>query len=714
MLAAQLIKYREDLNQVLSLKDSQLKELLTQKLELIKNLEQEKHELQKNLKETRLSVQVQEEIIESVRLENTKLTSKANDLEIVVASINKERLASESQQKFPGQDKEKFDQKQLAASPQLEKMEQRLQEFQQMVGKNKNDAEKEVIESSQKGLWDVHFQNKELRSQLESFRKALTALQDDRERLIEDFRVLQSKYSSELKAEKRRADKLETEISNFKSNFLNMLQQNFLWNQSSQEAKNKKTLDQLAEELENLCKLLTSRNLEISQLSSECENYSQQLDAFSKAMSSLQGDRERLLQELRKLQVAHEAKQGPSSVSTPSDNTSEISSLKHNLEDLQVDRDRLVKEGAIVATAEISKLKAKIDDLERDLQQTKSFQEEAEKEKISYQNELIGLRMEKNLLLAEYQALQSQFQASLKEKEQQITELQRMHHEVVSQGTIAAVAGYPMKGLETVALLGSTDVPEQMSHLLNERNRLQNELQRCLQEMHQRELRFQQMNSKAMQSVEENAVLSAQLKTVSQTLRDNQLRYTDLQNRYLQLEREYQTQIASVQGPAQGEPQTQVPPGAPQEKAAVIVEIDNMELSELRKRLAEMETQHDSAQQTVSQLTEMLSNEKTRRQAAEEALGLSEDQFKRLEVTAYRSTPREYAVQMESDEEREALIINSNEHIIVRKVKGGTLSFRRWIRGRSLYCSKLLTSRAKSRYLFLSYLVILHLLVFCA
>ncbi|KAF1473159.1 hypothetical protein FQV08_0009070, partial [Pygoscelis antarcticus] len=66
---------------------------------------------------------------------------------------------------------------------------------------------------------------------------------------------------------------------------------------------------------------------------------------------------------------------------------------------------------------------------------------------------------------------------------------------------------------------------------------------------------------------------------------------------------------------------------------------------------------------------------------------------------------------MESEEEREALIINPSEHVIVRKVKGGALSFRRWLRGRSLYCSKLLTSRAKSRYLFLTYLVTLHLLV---
>ncbi|XP_054825935.1 golgin subfamily B member 1-like [Eublepharis macularius] len=671
MLMAQLVKYREDLNQVLSLKDHQLKELLTQKLESIKSLEKEKFELQKKQKEMKLTVEVQEEIIESLRLENEKLTTKAHDLEILIASINKERLASESRENFPPQESDRFHQKRgQAISQQLEETcEKRLQLLQQETVKNvvnpkdrphmtvshfEHEASSLENELAEKKILEVQGQNKELRSQIESFGKAMTALQGDRDRLIEDFKVLQSKYTSKIRSEKCRADKLESELKEIKSNIFSLLKEHAFLSQASEEAKSDITLEQFTDEIENLCKTLNIQHVEINRLLSQCANYSQKMDAFSKAMDSLQDDRDRLLQELGKQRIVHEGKQGMSSSSIPSDYINEISSLKRNVETLQLDRERLAKEGASLATAEIADLKSKVNELERDLNQTKVFQEEVEKERASNQNELIKLRMEKNLLLAEFHALQNQFQATIAEKERQISELQRAHSEMVSQGTVSAGSIHLTKGLETVALVGSTEVPEQMNRLLAERNQFPNELQCCLQELHQREVQFQQINAK-------------------------------------------------------GEAQAEVPPGAPQERAAVLVETDNVELS---KRLTEMELQHDSMQQMISQLTEMLSEERNRRQAAEEHLGLSEKQLNRLEMGSYRSIPREYTIQMESDEEREALIINTSEHIIVRKVKGGALSFRRWIRGRSLYCSKLLTSRAKSRYLFLSYLMILHLLVF--
>ncbi|XP_025945161.1 golgin subfamily B member 1-like isoform X1 [Apteryx rowi] len=724
MLSAQLIKYREDLNQILSLKDHQLKDSLKQKLDSIKNLEQEKYNLQKQIKEMQLTSELQKDTAISLEHENKKLISKVNDLESLIASLNKEKLVSESGEKLLSSDS--VQKKECVSNEQCEeKLQKRIQEVQKSVSKNNNGADEkynktvltyehstEADASAQKMILEIQFQNRELRSQNEAFGKAVTALQNDRDRIIEDFKVLQSKYASELKSEKKKGDELKAELDNFKLQLVSVLKENAHLNQVLFDAANKVTLDQIAEEIGNLCKTLAGRELEISRLSSEHANFVHQIEAFSKAMASLQDDRDKLLQELSKQKLASETKQGTASFATAYNSINEINSLKSTLDTPQIDRGRLAKEGASLAAIEISKLKTKVDDLERALHQTKAFQAETEREIASYQNELAVLRMEKNLLLSESQALQNQCEITVAEKDQQIAELQKLQQDTIVKKSVSDGSNYPVKILETASLAGSADIPEEIKHVLAEKNQLQNELQCCLQEIHQKDLHFQQINLKVVQSAEENAILSAQLKTMSQTLRDNQLRYTDLQNRYLRLEREYQTmQVTSFQGTVQDEARAEVPPGAPQERSAVIVEIDNMELNELRKRLAETEQQYDSVQQALSQLTEMLSEEKRRREAAEEALGLSEEQSNRFEVSGYRSVPTEYTVQMESEEEREALIINPSEHVIVRKMKGGALSFRRWLRGRSLYCSKLLTSRAKSRYLFLTYLVTLHIIV---
>ncbi|XP_064921633.1 golgin subfamily B member 1-like isoform X3 [Columba livia] len=682
MLSAQLIKYREDLNQVLSLKDHQLKDLLKQKLDCIKSLEQEKYDLQKQMKEMQLSSQLQKDTTESLEHENKKLVSKVNDLESLIASLNKEKLVSESGEKLLTSDS--IQKIESVSSAQFgENLQKKVQEINKSKGRSTKGADEEYSNAlltlgrgeesdalTEKMILEVQTQNSELRSQNEAFGKAMTALQNDRDRIIEELKVLQSKYTSQLETEKKKGGELEAELNGFKLRLLSVLKENSLLNRAIFAAADKVTLDEIADEIGNVCRTLVSREMEMSRLSSACGNYVDQIDAFSKAMASLQDDRDKLLQELS---------------------------------------NQKAKEGAGLAAVEISKLKSKVDDLEKTLHQTKAFQAETEREIASYQNELAALRMEKNLLVSESLALRNQYQITAAEKDRQIAELQKVQQDMIVKKSVSTGSNYPVKVLETAALAGSADVSGEMKRVLAEKNQLQQELQRCLQETHQKDLHFQQVHSK---SAEENAVLSAQLKTLSQTLRDNQLRYTDLQNRYLRLEREYQTmQVTSFQGAVQDETRAEVPPGAPQERSAVIVEIDNMELNELRKRLTETEQQYDSVQQALAQLTEALAEEKRRREAAEEALGLSEEQSNRFEAGSYRSVPSDYTVQMEAEEEREALIINPSEHIVVRKMKGGALSFRRWLRGRSLYCSKLLTSRAKSRYLFLTYLVTLHLVV---
>ncbi|NXA34469.1 GOGB1 protein, partial [Eudromia elegans] len=129
MLSAQLIKYREDLKQVLSLKDHQLKDLLKQKMDSIKILEQEKCDLQKHIKEMQLTNEMQRDTAVSLEHENKKLVSKVNDLEYLIASLNKEKLVSESGGKLLSSDN--IQKKELIASEQCEeKLQKRPQEVQ--------------------------------------------------------------------------------------------------------------------------------------------------------------------------------------------------------------------------------------------------------------------------------------------------------------------------------------------------------------------------------------------------------------------------------------------------------------------------------------------------------------------------------------------------------------------------------------------------------
>lgn len=112
-----------------------------------------------------------------------------------------------------------------------------------------------------------------------------------------------------------------------------------------------------------------------------------------------------------------------------------------------------------------------------------------------------------------------------------------------------------------------------------------------------------------------------------------------------------------------------------------------------------------------------------------------------------RDAQRDFSIDMEAEEEWEAVSLNPNQPLLTQKVfhsltrftspsasqryinvpefcdcelmacclsrqvSSGVLACRRWLRGRSLYFSRLLTSRTRSRYFFLAYLFAIHMLV---
>ncbi|KAM9860621.1 uncharacterized protein ACBR49_019576 [Aulostomus maculatus] len=235
--------------------------------------------------------------------------------------------------------------------------------------------------------------------------------------------------------------------------------------------------------------------------------------------------------------------------------------------------------------------------------------------------------------------------------------------------------------IETAALTGQSGMEEAVSQLEAERIQLHRDLQRCMDEIQQRDYYFQQLNFKLQQMMEEKDAAAAQLRAVSQTLRDTQ-------NRCHWLESQVQ---------AQGSVSAEVAPGAPQERSNNSIVSDGVDASQLQERLFEMELS--------------LADERARRETAEEALRLCEDRAKSVGSSVSRDSQRDFSIEMETEEEWEALSLNPNQPLITQKVKGGMVMCQRWLRGRSLYFSRLLTSRARSRYFFLAYLLTLHVLV---
>ncbi|XP_041132800.1 golgin subfamily B member 1-like [Polyodon spathula] len=744
LLKAQLIRYREDLNQVLSLKDNQLKQLLKKQLDSIKNLEHGKAVVEKQYQGALSDLEQKIEIIKSLESEKEKLGIQVQELEAIITTMTKEKLemnetkviadlqekivakttecnelkqnldaqkATTNELKIKVKKIEKDTDKILSAAE--AKYNKELSAFERDVDLMRNvseTAEERVAEISrdlmqaEQTILEAKTLNKELKSQNESFGKAMAALQNDRDKLIEDFKHLQVKYDDELKTASGKVNKLEFQLSDATSELNALVKERAVLMRTLSAFESDNTYNQLMVQIEDLRKAVADRDIEIKRFSSEKETYTRQMTAFSKSMASLQDDRDRLLQELGRSKRVYESRQGAAS---PVNNATDL----NNCTALQADNGRLLEEITSLRSErmELSQMKSKAAELQKALQQADAFRLQTEQDVGAYQTELAELRTEKNLLLAESRSLKEQFLKLVADKDREISELQKLYPEESKKSS----GVYPTE-TERVTLVANEDSSDHVQLLLTERIQLQSDLQRCLQEIHQRDLSFQQLNSKMMQTIEEKTNLTTQLKAVTQTLRDTQLHHNELQNRCYWLERQLQTRPiqASFQGHVQGEVATEVPPGAPQERASAVVDLESLEVGELRKRLTDTEQLYNATQQELSQLAESLSEEQARREAAEEALGLAEERVQSFDASSSRSAAREYSIQLESDDEREALIIDPTEHVVVRKMKGGALSVKRWLRGRSLYCSKLLTSRAKSRYLFLTYLLALHVAVF--
>ncbi|XP_061602568.1 centrosome-associated protein CEP250-like isoform X2 [Cololabis saira] len=491
LLRAQLVRYRQDLNRVLALKDHQLQDLLAQQLDRTRDLERE---------------------AESLRAERDAAAQKVLDLEK---------------------------------------------------------------------------QNRATGAEHESLRGATAALQDDRDRLIQDFKVLQARYDRELRESRNGATAAERRLQDAGADLAALTQERDVLARRLAVLDRPDRVDAQADAraglhrlLDELTAALAGKERELALAAAQSGAHQRQLAAFSGSMAALQDDRDRLMDLL--------AGAGSGGVAGP----------------------RLGAEPGGVGGADpaLTKLAAAVP-------------------------------------------------------------RPTMHQDVQREAALLR-SGPGKEDLQTPT------VPSEAERIQLD---LQQNLQRCVYEIQQRDQNLQQLSTKLQQAGEEKAAVAAQLRAVSQTLRDTQDRVHWLENQN------------RVQGP-----DPQVAPGAPQERSTESMMSEAAEAPRLRDRLLEAELS--------------LAEEKNRREAAEEALRLAEEN--RLTSSGpSRDVQRDISIDMEAEDEWDAVSLDPTQPLVAQKVKGGVVSCRRWLRGRSLYFSRLLTSRGRSRYLFLAYLLTLHLLL---
>ncbi|XP_012496785.1 PREDICTED: golgin subfamily B member 1 isoform X5 [Propithecus coquereli] len=654
-LEAELIQYREDLNQVISIKDCQQKQLLEAQLQQNKELKDEYAKLEEKLKESEEAKENLQRSSNALQEEKQGLSKEIESLNVSVSQLKRQLTAlqeegtlgmyhaqlkvkeeevqrlstmlSSSQKRITELEEELIYVQKDAAKKVGEiedKLKKELKHLHHDAGIMRNETEtaeervaelaRDLVEMEQKLLM-VTKENKDLKAQIQSFGRSMSSLQNSRDYANEELDDLKRKYDASLK-----------ELAQLK-------EQKGLLNRE-QDVLSKATFPVNSTEensfshLEKLNQQLLSKDEQLLHLSSQLEDSYNQVQSFSKAMASLQNERDHMWNELEKFRKTEEGKQR--SAAQPATSPAEVQSLKKAMSSLQNDRDRLLKElknlqqQYLQINQEVTELRPLKTQLQDYQDKTKTFQimqEELRKENLSWQHELHQLRMEKSSWEMHERRMKEQYLMALSEKDQQLSHLQNLMREMrssSSQTQPLKVQYQRQASPETAASLDGSQ------NLVHETELLRTQLNDSLKEIHQKELRIQQLNSKFSQLLEEKNTLSVQLCDTSQSLRENQQHYSDLFNHCAVLEKQVQELQA---GPLN----TDVAPGAPQEKNGVHRQSDPEELREPQQSFSEAQQQLCNTKQEVNELRKLLEEERDQRVAAENALSAAEEQIRRLE-----------------------------------------------------------------------------------
>nr|KAF6382091.1 golgin B1 [Pipistrellus kuhlii] len=659
-LDAELIQYREDLNQVISRKDYQQKQLIEAQVQQNKKLKNEYAKLEEKLKESEKAKEELQRSSVALQEENQGLSKEVESLKVFIAQLNRELTALQeggtlgllqAQLKVKEEEVQRLNTTLSSCQNKITELEEELVHVQmeaaKKVGEIENEMKKklkhlhhdagimrnetetaeervaelarDLIEMEQKLLM-VTKENKDLTAQIQSFGGSMSSLQNSRDRANEELDELKRKYDASLK-----------ELAQIKEQGLLSRERDVLVSKPAFPVNS--TEDDSLLHLEKLNQQLMSKDEQLLHLSSQLEVSYNQVQSFSKAVVSLQNERDHLLDELERFRKTEEGKQR--AAAQPATSPAEVQSLKKAMSSLQNDRDRLLTElknlqqQYLQINQEITELRPVKAQLQEYQDKTKTFQimqEELKQENLSWQHELHQLRMEKNSWETHERRMKEQYLMAISDKDQQISHLQNLMRELRSASQTETINIQYQKQASSEAS-ASLDGPH---NLVYETELLRTQLNDSLKEIHQKELRIQQLNSRFSQLLEEKNTLSIQLCNTSQTLRENQQHYSNLFSHCTVLEKQVQVLQA-------GSSSLDVAPGAPQEKNGAHRKSDSEEPRQPQLSLLEAQKQLSSTKQEVNELRKLLEEERDQKVAAETALSMAEEQIRRLEHSEWDS-----------------------------------------------------------------------------
>ncbi|NXN06950.1 GOGB1 protein, partial [Indicator maculatus] len=700
-LNAELVRYREDLNQVISIKDSQQMQLLKTQLQRIQALEKEKAAIEAQLKgfqhaqdELRGSMEALQEDKAGMSEEIETLKSSLSWVQSEMTALREGSPIVECQAQLKTREEEAEElSHQLSLSHQRiaeleeelvsvqrdavkrvgeaeERLKKELKHLHHDAGIMRNETEtaeervaelaRDLMEMEQK-LLAVTDENKELRAQIQSFGKSMSSLQDSRDQAHEELHALKQKYSADLEEQKSLVQNLQEQVAQLQEEQHSAARDRDTARAELTQLQKATEERGLWAQIEKLNEKLRGKDEELLRLSAELEGSANQVKSFSKAMASLQNERERLLDELGKAQKVEEVKQQQAEGS-PSNTPSEVQSLKNALSSLQNDRDRVMRELKNlqqqyilvgVESAENSRLKAQLQEFQQEADQQHRLQQQLKQESLLYQQELQQLRQEKTTWEKQNSSIKEQYLMVIAEKDKELSHLQKITQEMrLPLSKSQVVEEHYQTKVSSEVLRGDFSSPE------TETNHLQAQLSDSLKELHLKELRIQQLNSKLSQVFEEKNALSLQLRGSSRSICESHQHYNEVLNHCLELERQLQELQSADKGVELFA--TDAAPGAPQEKNEPQRGSYTPELQELQLRLSETEHLHSSTKQDMRYLEEQLEEERERRLAVEEALSAAQEQIRRLQSSEWTSSSSA-SIDMTSGHEH-SLLIDSTDH----------------------------------------------------